>query len=229
MARKIFTWLALAICEAILITAFILFRGELSTEVLVLDIVVSSIILGLLFIDLLRPWGDSHTARLGSAGVRWSVTITYAVIAIAAMYLMRNLEFTTQLLVQGGLLALMLLGMAAILRTKEQIVAVHQEEAAKLTNRDDVKRAWRDLLEKIDSLPDSPGELRGRVDRMVQEMRYLSPTNNDEALTTDRQLVEGAEAIGRMLGDYRLNHDQAEQQLAHCERLLQRRRTQYSN
>lgn len=229
MVRKILSWLALAICEAILITTFILFRGELSTDIMVLDIVVGSIILGLLFIDLLRPWGDPHTARIGSMGVRWSITITYAVIAIVAMILMRHLSFTVQLLVQGGLLALLLLGMAAVLRTKEQVVDVQREEATKLNNRDDVKRAWRTLLEKIDQKGDVPGELRGRVERMVQELRYLSPSNNAEAMATDHQLVEGAESIGRMIGDYRMNHDQAEQMVARCERMLQQRRTQYSN
>jgi hypothetical protein len=229
MARKIISWLALAICEAILITAFILFRGDLSTEVMVLDMVVSTIILGLFFFDLLRPWGDQHTARMGAMGIRWSITISYAVIAIPAMILMRHSSFTIQLLVQGGLLALLLLGMAAALRTKEQIVNVYDEEKSKLNNRDDVKRAWRDLLEKVDQNGNIPSELRGRVDRMVQELRYLSPSNNTDAQTTDHQLVEGAETIGRMIGDYRMNNDQVEQKLAQCERLLQRRRTQYSN
>jgi hypothetical protein len=142
---------------------------------------------------------------------------------------MRHSSFTTQLLVQGGLLALLLLGMAAALRTKEQIVNVYDEEKSKLNNRDDVKRAWRDLLEKVDQNGNIPSELRGRVDRMVQELRYLSPSNNTDAQTTDHQLVEGAETNGRMIGDYRMNNDQVEQKLAQSERLLQRRRTQYSN
>ena len=78
-------------------------------------------------------------------------------------------------------------------------------------NRDSVKNAWRDLLEKMDLQPDFPVALRERTNTMVQDMRYLSPTNNPEALDTDRQWVEGAVEIGRMVGDYRMNAEQAEQ------------------
>ena len=211
-----------------MIAAFIIFRGSMSTEVLVLDIVVSTIILALFFIDVLRPWDDEHTSRMGSMGVRWTMTLLYAFVAVAAMVVLSSYSFTIQLLVHGVLLALLLLAMALVLRTKEQIVSVHKEEKAKLASRDDVKRAWNTLLEKMNQV-DTSAELRERTAAFVQNLRYLTPTNNPDAQETDRQLVEGAQSIGRMIGDFRMNADQAEQMLARCERLLQQRRTQYSN
>ncbi len=229
MIRKFLSWVALAICEAIMIAAFLLYRGDMPTEVMILDMVVCTIIIGLFFVDITRPWGDEHTAKLGAMGVRWTITFIYAILAVGLMIALRNQEFSVQLLVQGGILVLLLLGLAAALRTREQIVGVHKEEQQKVGNRDSVKNAWRDLLEKMDLQPDFPVALRERTNTMVQDMRYLSPTNNPEALDTDRQLVEGAVEIGRMVGDYRMNAEQAEQVLARCERLLQRRRTQYSN
>ena len=229
MTRKILSWAALALCEAIMIAAFIIYRGDMPTEVVVLDIVVCSIIIGLFFVDIIRPWGDEFTAKLGAMGVRWTITSIYAILAVGLMIALRHNTFNLQLLVQGGLVVLLLIGFAAALLTREQIADVHKEEQQKVGNRDSVKKAWQDLLENMNLQSDFPVALRERANTMLQDMRYLSPTNNPEALDTDRQLVEGAAEIGRMLGDYRMNAEQAEQVLARCERLLQRRRTQYSN
>ena len=128
----------------------------------------------------------------------------------------------------SSLLRSLLIGIVAMLRTREQISNVYEAEREKVAERDDVKRAWRDLLEKMDMQPEFPSDVRERPNKLVQELRYLSPTNNPEAIETDQNLVEGAQSIGRMIFDYRLNSDQIAQRLSQCERLLQRRRTQYS-
>lgn len=229
MTRKILSWLSLVICEAIMIAAFIIFGGNMPTEVMILDIVVCTVILGLFFFDVLAQWDDEHTAQLGSMGVRWTVGIVYAILAVGVMVMLNSAPFRTQLLVQSAILVVLLLGLAAVSRTREQIVSVHKEETQKVGHRDDVKREWRDLLEKMDQQTELPKEIRERTNKLVQDMRYLAPTNNAEALDTDQELVEGARSIGRMIGDYRMNNEQLEQKLSHCERLMQRRRNQYSN
>ena len=228
MTRKILSWLALALCEGLMIAAFIIFRGDTPTNVLVLNITVCTIILGVISPDFFIPWDDKHTANLGCMGVRWTVTTIYSIAAIAVMFLLHEHPFKLQLLVQGGLLVALLIGIVAMLRTREQISNVYEAEREKVAERDDVKRAWRDLLEKMDMQPEFPSDVRERTNKLVQELRYLSPTNNPEAIETDQNLVEGAQSIGRMIFDYRLNSDQIAQRLSQCERLLQRRRTQYS-
>jgi hypothetical protein len=229
MTRKILSILAVILCEAIIIAAFIIYRGATPTDVLILDIVLCSIILGLVSVDLFMPWNDKHTSNLGSMGVRWTITSIYALATIAIMIWLHDSPFKLQILVQGALLIFLLLGLAAMLRTREQVVRVHEAEGQKLAHRDDVKKVWRDLLEKMNMQSDIPAEVREKTEKLVQEMRYLSPTNNPEALETDQKLAEGAQAIGRMVGDYRMNNDLIEQKLSQCERMLQRRRTQYSN
>ena len=54
--KKIVSFIVLLGGEAIIIAAFILFRGSLAPDVLVLNIVVSSVIYGLFFLDILVPW-----------------------------------------------------------------------------------------------------------------------------------------------------------------------------
>lgn len=229
MTRKILTWIILAICEALMIAAFIIYRGQTETSVLVMNILICSIILGLFFIDIVRPWGDEHTAKIGSMGVRWTVTIMYAVLALGVMVLLRNKDFSLQILIQGALLIILLLGLLAIFRTKEQITSVHIEEQKKVANRDNVKLAWAALLEKMEMQSDIPPALKERTSSLLEDMRFLSPTNGVEASQTDLQLVECADEISRLIGDCRLNSESVEQLITKSERLLQRRRSQYSN
>lgn len=224
MARKVIAWIVYAICEAILITAFILFGSSLETNVLVLDIVVASLGLSLFFVDIFVPWNDERTMQLGSMGVRWTVSITYVVLSLAAMYVFRYHSFVMQLLVQGGLLALLLLGVAAVLRTREQISDVYVEEKSKLIARDSVKKAWQQAVFKMEGNADFPSELRERARRMLEEMRFLSPTSNPDIQDIDSQLVEIAESLGRKVTDFRLNRADAEDLLGRAERLLKVRK-----
>lgn len=229
MTRKVLSILAVILCEAIIIATFIIYRGSTPTNVLILDIVLCSIILALVSVDLFLPWNDKRTINMGSMGVRWTVTSIYAITTIGIMILLHDNPFNLQLLVQGVLIVLLLLGMAAILRTREQVVRVYEAEGQKLAQRDNVKKEWRDLLERMNMHPNLPAEVRGRTEKLIQDMRYLSPTNNPDAMETDQKLTEGAQTIGRMIGDYRANNDLIEQKLNQCERMLQRRRSQYSN
>ena len=145
------------------------------------------------------------------------------------MILLLQSEFSLQLLVHGGLIVLLILGFVAIIFTKTRITEVGNEEGRIVKDRDRVKQAWRDLLENIELQADLPIAIRERTDKILQDMRYLSPTNNTEAMNIDRQLIEGANEISHMLYNYQLNSEQLEIRLAQCERLLQRRRSQYSN
>lgn len=229
MTRKILSWLALAICEVILIAAFVIFGDNMATEIMVLDIVVCSIIIGLFFIDILRPWGDEHTSRIGSMGMRWTFTIIYAVAAIALMLLLNPNNFTLQLLVQGGLVALLILGMSGVLSGQEQIVSVKDQEQVRLNGRDDVIRAWQSLLQKMEFDPATPAEIIEQVRTISQQLRYLSPSNNPQAAQLDNQLVMDAQSIAYMTGDYALNMNQIKQKLHDTAYTLQQRRTMYSN
>ena len=68
--KKIVSFIVLLGGEAINIAAFILFRGSLAPDVLVLNIVVSSVIYGLFFLDILVPWinlNDKQGKKVGSA------------------------------------------------------------------------------------------------------------------------------------------------------------------
>lgn len=229
MIQKILSWVSLIACEAIMIAAFLIYGKELPTEIMILDMAVCTIIIGLFFVDIICSWSDRFSARLGAMGIRWVVTFIFTISSISVMILLRQSEFSLQLLVQGGLIVLLTLGFIAVIFTKARITEVSSEEGRIVKDRDRVKQAWRDLLENIELQADLPIAIRERTDKILQDMRYLSPTNNTEAMNIDRQLIEGANEISHMLYNYQLNSEQLEKKLAQCERLLQRRRSQYSN
>ncbi|MBR1798680.1 MAG: hypothetical protein IJ761_08240 [Bacteroidales bacterium] len=231
MARKIFSWVALVLLEAVLITSFIIFGSAMPTGVLVTDIVVSTIILALLFIDIMMPWhtaNDGATQHLGAMGVRWVVTIVYAVAAIAVMVLMQNYSFTTQLLVQGGLLAVMLLGMAGVFSSKEKIGQVYQQESTQLSDREQVRSAWHTTVEKLIDGQGMPEDVIERVKVVAEQLRYVSPSNSAQAKELDEQLIACAESLRRMSVDYELNKERVAAYIDKAMRLIEQRKSAFS-
>ena len=86
--KKILSFIALIAGVILLITGFIIWGVYLPTEVLILNIIVATIIYALLFVDVLLPWvqwSDPSQRSIGILGLRWTLTVIYAVVAILLM------------------------------------------------------------------------------------------------------------------------------------------------
>ena len=147
--KKILSFIALLGGEAIIIAAFLLFRGSLATDILVLNIVVSSVIYGLLFLDILVPWvdlNDKSGKKVGSLGLRWFFTWLYAITAIAVM-LIGNLAyewtFALQFIIHCGLFFLLLLGFIAVIHSGNKVQEVYQQETFNRNGINEMKTAMR--------------------------------------------------------------------------------------
>ena len=115
-AKKIFSLLLVLFGEALLILCFLHFGRNVQAEILTLNIVVSSIIYCLLFIDIIVPWvnfKDKSQKTIGSIGLRWFFTFFYMLLAIGAMVVFNSVKpihFTNQIIIQRILFFLILLG-----------------------------------------------------------------------------------------------------------------------
>lgn len=233
--NKLLSWLLWLMGEAIIIAAFILFRGKLATDILVVNIVVSGIIYGLFFIDILIPWVDfkdrSHK-RVGAIGLRWFVTWFYAVLAIAVMILgnvVYDWSFTTQLLIQIGLLFILLLGMLGVLSASNKVHEVYIAQTASMSRVADMKNAVNSLKDKIYNTKDLPIKFTDRIAALEDNVRYLSPTDNRQAYELEQKFIDTIHTIEVALTNYSLNEEQIENNLNTCERIFQNRKQLYSN
>ncbi|MDR1023688.1 MAG: hypothetical protein LBL94_10520 [Prevotellaceae bacterium] len=233
--KKILSWIALLGGEAVIIAALILFAGSLDSNILALNIVVSFILYSLFFIDILAPWvdfDDKSQEKIGSLGVRWFFTLTYAVAAVAAMLACNwifDCSFALQAIIHCVLALLLILGFAAALHSSDKVRQVYRQETFNRSGVAEVKKAMRNLQDKMNDLSGLPENFTSRVAALEENLRFISPAENAEASSLERQLVATISDISAALSDFSMNEERIEGNLKKLERIYQNRKNIYSH
>lgn len=232
--KSVMTWLIAIAGEALIVAAFLMFFSDLlPSDVLVLDVFVASVVYWLFFIDLIKPWtpkNDPPQKRASSLGVRWFFTILYDIAAIAAMifFAVVLLPFKVQLLVQLALLLFVLLGLLLASRTAARTQKIWQDEQQQRAGREDMMKILQELKSAAE-ISGTPQSVVDEIASLCDEVRYISPANTNEAANLESQFVESARQIQFAFREYNMNKDAIANQLAKCKRILQQRKSIYSN
>lgn len=233
--KKILSYIALLGGEAIIIAAFILFRGNLSDNILVLNIVVSSIIYGLFFVDILVPWinlGDKSQKKIGSLGVRWFFTWFYAITAIAVIILGNSVyewRFSLQIIIHCSLIFLFLLGLIAALHSSDKVEEVYQQETFNRNGINEMKNSMRSLKDKMNDFPNLPENFINRINALEEDLRFISPANNQETSDMEHSFTKTISDISFAIPNFSMNEEAIESNLKKLERIYQNRKSIYSN
>ena len=232
--KKTISWLSLLLGETLIITAFILFRGNQTDNILALNIVVSTIIYGLFFVDILIPlvdYNDKSSKTIGSIGVRWLATWLYAIIAVAAMIISNialDLVFSTQLIIHGILFFLLLLGFVAALHSSDKVNEVYAQETANGNGVNEMKSAMQGLKYIISNNSELPDYFLNRINELEKDLRFISPSNNPEANELEYSFIDTLNNISIEIYDFAMNEESIKSNLRKCEWIYQRRKNIYS-
>ncbi|MFV0467467.1 MAG: hypothetical protein ACK5MK_00925 [Dysgonomonas sp.] len=232
--KKIISWLSLLLGETLIITAFILFRGNLTDNVLTLNIIVSTIIYGLFFVDILIPlvdYSDKSSKAIGSIGVRWLATWLYGIVAVAAMIISNislNLVFSTQLIIHGILFFFLLLGFVAALHSSDRVNEVYLQETSNGNGIYEMKSAMQSLKYKMSNNSELPDYFIDRINVLEENLKFVSPSNKMEAKDLELSFVDTLNNIGIEIYDFAMNEESIESNLRKCEWFYQRRKNIYS-
>jgi len=228
--------LTLFVGESIIIASMHHFFGHLPQNVFYLNCVVASIIYILVFADLLFPWinlKDRSQRAVGSIGIRWFVSFLYAGIAGVAMLYMnssiRNTPINSQLLVHSVLLFLLMLGMFMAFSSSDKVHEVFIEETTNRGRVDEMKRHTKELCNLLQGNSWMPADLKSRITELHENMRFLSPSNNPEAITLETSFCEETEKLCKLIRDGNPNGDAITLQLSRCESVYRDRKNTYSN
>jgi hypothetical protein len=233
--KKILSWIAMLGGEAIIIAALVLFRGNLADNILVLNIIVSSLIYGLLFIDILVPWidfGDKSQKKVGSIGLRWFFTWFYAILAIAVMFACNvayDCPFKSQIIIHCVLIFLLLLGFIAVIHSSDKVRDVYQQETFNRNGIIELKKAVTNLKDKMSDLSGLPENFIGRIHSLEDSLRFISPSNSPEAHHLEQQFITIINDIAFAVSNFSMNEERIENNLKKCERIYQNRKQIYSN
>ena len=232
--KKILSWISLFLGEILIIAAFILFRGNMPNNILVLNIVVASLIYGLFFMDMLIAWthsGEKSDHRIGAMGVRWMFTWMYAILAIAVMIISNvwlSIAFASQLVAQGVAVFLLLLGFIAAIRSSEKIKEVFVQQKDSRNGLIEMKKAISNLKDRMNTFSDLPEYFITRINTLEENMRYISPANNQEAYALESSFASTINDIAFATSNFSMNEEAIESNLKKCERIYQNRKQIHS-
>lgn len=227
--------LAIAIFgQALIILAFVLLLPMflvMSTEVMILDMVVASLIywlfawnLGMAPIRLDDPSGK----QAAGLGIRWTSTTWYSILAIIVMVAMFFLPFVWQLMAQLVLLfgfAIALFASSAATRTAGN---VYRREQFAMAGKKDVRFALNDLVDNADLTPGVPDDIKRRLRALADGCRYLTPSTSPEAINYEQYIIDDASRLREMLPQWQSYGQQASQLLSRVEQTMRRRRESMS-
>lgn len=231
--KRLLSWVALLGGEALIIAIFILYGQSLEDRELLLNIVVMSIIYGLYFIDIFVPWVDWYDKskkKVATIGIRWTVTIIYTIAAIAVMIgcnWIGDASFQLQLLIQCALLLMLIIGFAAFMFAADK---TQQVNAIETNNSNDLARmrtAMRSLKDRMYSVSNLPQSVVSRINRLEEDIRYISPSASAEARDYERRFVSAMTDLSVMISNYAMNESKIENVLSAAERIYQNRKSIY--
>ena len=233
--KKLISLLLFLFGEAIIIASFILFGKNTPSNILILNIIISSLVFGLFFFGYSAPWidlKDKTQKQVGSLGVSWLFIWLYFFLAaglLIAGYFVPELTFKVQLVFHCALLFLFLLGQYAASRSAAKVAEVYEQETKNRDGINDMKAAMRQLKNKMAELNGLPEWFTQRVDAFDEGVRFLSPTNSKEACELEKSFVEIVNGLLFAITDFSMNEAQIESTLKKLDRLFQNRKNIYSN
>jgi hypothetical protein len=233
-AKKILSWLLLLFGEAIIIAAFILFKGNMPENILVLNIVVSSLVYGLFVFNYCAPWidlEDKSQEQVGSLGIKWFVIWLYVILAVATMFVVNlglKLNFTVQLIIHCVLLFFLLLGLLGSRHAADKVRKIFEVETKNRNGVNEMKTAMRQLKDKMNDIGGLPENFVKRINALEENLRFISPSNNSETYDLERSFVKIVTDIQFAISNFSMNEEQIESNLKKLERVYQNRKDIYS-
>lgn len=220
---------------ALIVGGFYLFGSGLPEKIFVLNIIVSSVIFLLIFADLFYPlidFKDKSQRRVGSLGIHWAAISTYSVLAISLM-LVANLvqpsfSFNLQLILHGVLVFVLLLGFIARSNVSDKVNQVYNEEQEQRYLLEKVKKAAYGLSARIQYMDELPASLRLKAEQLSESIRYISPTNNSEAVSLESELLNKIEDINLYLNREYIDPPTLEKEFLAYDQAYKKRKLIYS-
>ncbi len=233
--RKVFSIILLLFGEALIIIGFRYFGNDVDTKLISLNIVVSSIIYLLFFIDLLFPmidFSDKSQKTVGSLGLRWFVTISYMIVAIALMlvfYYVKPININALIIINAILFFILLLGLYFAVSASAKVQSVYEKEEEMRDYITEMKNATKDVQHRLNQLDNIPANIVSKIEKLEEDIRYVSPSNNREAHLLEESYIKSIKLVKDCFFDTPINYEKVTEHIQNCERIYSERKEIYSN
>jgi len=233
--KKLFSIFLLICAEALVIICFLYFGHNLDSKILAINICVTSIILLLLYADIVLPrinLKDKTQKAIGVLGVRGFVAFIYMFFAIGAMItfnINKPVDIYTQLIVHGVLLLILGVGLYYTIAVSDKVVEVYTAEKMNRGRVDEMKKMTKEVQLKLDRMKNVPVAVTEKICALQDNLRFLSPTDNADAISLESDFLNEMKTLWNSLFNIPPDYDQINEQIRNCERVYKERKQQYSN
>lgn len=241
--KTVYAIIAAALGEAIVIALNIIFRGDLPQDILILNIVVSTLIYmssaWVYFIKLDRS-DDKVGTWVGTLGVNlWGFNL-YSLLALIALLAMNlhvivdqysntyPVDIKYQFLVHGILLLFLVTTRFFSKTVEGQVKNVYEKEEALKSGLGDMKSATKRLQDAIFVCEDVSPEIRKMIDSIQTDIRYLSPVKSREAKDIEEDFVAKVNALIPAFTNYKMNADSISKQIILLSHIVDNRKKIYN-
>jgi hypothetical protein len=234
-SKNLFSLIVAVFGEILIISCFLHFGKNTAPEILTVNITVASIAYFLLFFDFIFPWvnlKDKSQKQIGSIGLRW-VFVFFYLVSVIGTFIFFNLIFPVSffnlVLIHALLLFMLMIGLLLAFSSSDKVNEVYEEQKQNRARIDEMKRELKELQIKLDNLKNVPDEIITRINELNDNLRYLSPSNNDEALFLENKFVTEVRTLSSCFSDSTLNLELILKNIKNCERIFKERKNVFSN
>jgi hypothetical protein len=233
-AKYIYAIILILIGEVLIIISFLYFGNSLAANILKLDIVVSSIIYFILFIDILVPmldFKDKSQKNVGSLGIRWFFTGAYMLFAFGAMAIFlfyKPLDFNVQIIVHGILFFLLLIGLFSASVASEKVEEIFFDESQRMNRLAEMKKSIQNLQSRLYQTSNISPEIVTGITNLIEELRFISPSDNPQAIGIETDFLKEINAINDALFEIPINQEKIVARINNCQRICSARKSVFS-
>jgi len=109
-----------------------------------------------------------------------------------------------------------------------RVKQVYEQETGNRIGVIEMKNAMQNLKNKMNDLDVLPQDFIRRINRLEENLRFVSPSNKSEAHELERIFVQTANDMAYALSDFSTNKERIEIKLTNLESFHQQRKNSYS-
>lgn len=216
--KNVLFWILVAMGEAIIITCFLILGAALPGDVLALDIVVTSLLFGIMAYSVAAPairLDDKSGKQAAGLGISWLGSTLYSLAAVVTVVagIIYCVHFRYQLLVQIILLFMYLVAVLTSLSAAAKAGKVHAAEQVRSVGIRGMRDAVALTADEARLSAGVPSCIVSRLDSIAETLRYTSPSSAPQATDLEKRFIGLMEDIRRALTDYGLNAGTVEEKL----------------
>lgn len=233
-SKNILSWGAFALGLILVVCGWFMWGDRSDNAIFALNVAISLLMYVIVSSGFLISWSqpeDKSESRIGNMGLVWSVVFIYVLVALVILVLSNLFDWSLglRLFAHGVAIVSLIGGFAAVSHSSSNIKNVHEQQSQERLGVDKMRRVAKDLQCDMQDKGTIPAEITAKVAALIEDMRFVAPSNSEEASELEERFVKIIKSAHVMLTSPILDNQQLAAEIAKAERVLKERRQQYSN